>query len=174
LNAFVNPEGSHRAYLVLGSNIDPEKNMRQALRLLRKKADVLAISTCWETEAVTSSSTPEVRYPNFLNMAVCFVTGLGPAEIKQQIITPIENALGRVRTADKYAPRTIDLDLIVYEDQVIDPDLWKRPFLALTLAELLPDLANTQTGEKLPEAASRLKMGYMAIPHRSGGFTEKE
>lgn len=163
MNDSENPKPDHRAYLSLGSNIDPEQNMRKALRLLHRQAHLLAISTCWETEAVGRGSTPDTRYPNFLNLAACIATPLEPEALKTELTRPIENALGRVRTADKYAPRTIDLDLIVFDDQILEPDLWKRPFLALTLAELLPYLTNAQTGETLSEAASRLSKGHLAV-----------
>jgi 7,8-dihydro-6-hydroxymethylpterin-pyrophosphokinase len=82
---------------------------------------------------------------------------------KQEILGPIEAKLGRVRTADKYAPRTIDLDITIFDGQVLDADLWKRVYLALIFAELAPDLHNPQTRETLHETASRLAKQQHAL-----------
>ncbi len=135
------------------------------MRLLQQHTQILERSTCWETEAVSSSGVPDASCPNFLNMAVCITTGLTPQALKTELVNPIEKALGRVRSADKYAPRTIDLDIVVYDDQILEQALWQRSYLALTLAELLPDLRHSQTGETLREAALRLGKDHLAIPH---------
>lgn len=156
-------EAQHHAYLCLGSNIDPEENIRAAVRMLRSRAPVLALSTCIETQAVGSDGQTGSA-PNFLNIAACIATSLEPAALKSRLIAPIEQALGRVRTADKYAPRTIDLDITIYDGRVLDPELWKRPYLAITFAELLPNLRNPQSGETLAEAAQRLRQGHLVIP----------
>ncbi len=68
------------------------------------------------------------------------------------MLRPIEAALGRVRGRDKCAARTIDLDVALYGDEVIDvpaPDMRERPFLAVPLLELAPDLRLPDTGERL-------------------------
>ncbi len=57
--------------------------------------------------------------PNFLNAAVLIETDLTAAELKEQVLQVIERELGRVRTADKNAPRTIDLDIALFGDQVL-------------------------------------------------------
>jgi 2-amino-4-hydroxy-6-hydroxymethyldihydropteridine diphosphokinase len=154
----------HRAYLCLGSNIRPAENIRAAVRLLRSRAHVLALSTCWETQAVGSDGQPGTA-PNFLNIAACIATPLEPGALKEQLIAPIEQALGRVRSADKYAPRTIDLDICVFDDQLLDRGLWKRSYLALTLAELLPELRDPGSGETLQAAAERQRREHLAIAH---------
>jgi 2-amino-4-hydroxy-6-hydroxymethyldihydropteridine diphosphokinase len=146
--------------------------MRRAASLLRQYTRVLALSSCWETEAVSSSGAPDTRYPNFYNLAVCIATGLEPQVLKTELVKPIEVALGRVRSADKYAPRTIDIDVVIYDDQVLEPELWKRSYLALTLAELLPDLANPQTGETLRQAAARLGQNQLAVQRPGIGQAE--
>lgn len=154
----------HHAYLSLGSNIHPAENIRAAVRLLRTRAQVMALSTCWETQAVGSDG-QSGSTPNFLNMAICIATALEPDALKKQLIVPVEQALGRVRSPDKYAPRTIDLDIAIYNDTVLDLDLWKRAYLALTFAELLPELRNSGSGETLQAAAQRLRKAHLAIPH---------
>jgi 2-amino-4-hydroxy-6-hydroxymethyldihydropteridine diphosphokinase len=164
LNASAPPEGGgrHRAYFCLGSNIRPEENIRAALGLLCRTAPVLALSTCWETQALGRHGQP-IDAPNFLNLAACVSTSLEPAALKARVIAPIEAALGRVRGPDKYAPRTIDLDLSIYDDQVLDPHLWERGFLALTFADLLPALPDPRSGETLWAAAERFRQGHLAI-----------
>jgi 7,8-dihydro-6-hydroxymethylpterin-pyrophosphokinase len=69
-----------------------------------------------------------------------------------------------VRTSDKYAPRPIDIDLMVIDDLVVDPQLWKRAFLALPVAQLYPDLQNRLTGASLAEVSARLAQRSVLIP----------
>jgi 7,8-dihydro-6-hydroxymethylpterin-pyrophosphokinase len=69
----------------------------------------------------------------------------------------IEARLGSIRTEDKFAPRTIDIDIVVYGDQVIDPGLWRYAHLAQPVAELLPDLVNPTNGQTLEQIAERLR-----------------
>jgi 2-amino-4-hydroxy-6-hydroxymethyldihydropteridine diphosphokinase len=140
----------HRAYLCLGSNIDPEENMRRAVALLSEHTRVIALSRCWESEAIGSIG------PNFLNMAACIETPLDVAVLKEQVLARIEHQLGRVRTSDKNAPRTIDLDITLFDGQVRDQHLWERAYLALTIAELLPEFCHPESGETLPQLAARL------------------
>ncbi|HBA92820.1 MAG TPA: hypothetical protein DCZ08_14125, partial [Anaerolineaceae bacterium] len=71
---------------------------------------------------------------------------------------------GRVRTADKNAPRTIDLDIIVYDEQVLDPNLWKRDFLAIPISELRPDLEVPGEGITLNQVAQSLRTSSTAVP----------
>ncbi len=165
LNATDLPEFEHRAYLCLGSNIDPVENLSKAIAMLGQRTRLLELSTCWESEAVGSPG------PNFLNIGAEIATNLSPAEIKEQILSPIEKQLGRVRSADKYAPRTIDLDITVYDGEVRDADIWKRIYLALIFSELLPELRNPQSGESLAETAQRLREKYPAIAHPELAFS---
>jgi 2-amino-4-hydroxy-6-hydroxymethyldihydropteridine diphosphokinase len=148
----------HEAVLCLGSNINPETNMQRAVALLRNRAYVAALSSCVEAEAIGTSG------PNFLNMAAVIETDLDAQAIKSQVIGAIEQALGRVRTADKYAPRTIDIDIIVFDGEVVDQTLWKRAYIALTFAELLPGLTHPETGELISQVATRLSEGQMVVP----------
>ena len=148
----------HRACLCLGSNIEPEANIQQAVALLKEMTNVEGLSNCYETSAVGSDG------PNFLNMAACLLTTMDSAAIKGNIIQPIEQRLGRVRQPDKNAPRTIDLDLIVYDYEVLDPTLWQRVHLALPFSELVPDLVEPESGKTLKEVAERLAALDPVIP----------
>lgn len=148
----------HQAYISLGSNIQPRENILEAMRLLREKVTVNTFSTIWETEAVGTSG------PRFLNAAAWVSTPLSAEELKTRVLAEIEQSLGRVRTSDKYAPRTIDLDVIVFDEQVVDANLWTRDFLALPFAELRPDLEQPGEGRTLNQIAQAMRASSTAIP----------
>ncbi len=153
-----------RAFIAAGSNIDPEKNVRYALRLLGERVTIRQVSTVFLTEPIG----PAGQQP-YYNCVIDAQTDLAPSDLKQNVLRTIEKELGRTRTADKYAPRTIDLDLLLYDDAVIasdamvlpDPDIAERPFLAAMLRELEPDLAMPGTGMKISDIAQRLSPGAM-------------
>ncbi len=159
MNAYADQAAEHQACICLGSNIDPAENLRRAVALLRGQTRVLALSTCWETEAVGSHG------PNFLNVGACVATSWDAAGLKEHVLAPIEKQLGRVRTADKNAPRTIDLDITLFDGRVLDHDLWQRVYLALIFSELCPHLSNPETGETLRATAEMLQKNSLAIPH---------
>ncbi len=139
----------HRACLLLGSNIQPEANLWQAVRLLQDQMTVLKASSVWETSSVGSGG------PNFLNAALLVAVSLEDIALKEQVLRPIEARLGRVRTADKNAPRTIDLDIILFDGRLLDPSLWVHAHRAVPVSELLPQY-RSETGETLQQAAKRL------------------
>lgn len=126
----------------IGSNIDPEGNIESAIELLRKRVDVKALSEFYWTKALG----PDGR-PDFLNGACAIETDLSARTLKFDVLRTIERRLGRMRTADRFAPRTIDLDLALYGDEIYcedelvvpDPDIRKRAFLAVPLSELAFD-----------------------------------
>ena len=101
--------------------------------------------------------------PDFVNVAVALETDLPPQSLRDHL-RAIEAALGRVRGENRYAPRPIDLDLVLYEDLVgdfggltlPDPDLLKRPYLAVTVAELDPTALHPVSHESLSHLAGRL------------------
>lgn len=181
MNATPVEPGEHIVYLALGSNIDPLENLRRAIQMLGESMRVQALSTCWETAAIIPPAAvlqPAARTrpaaagqpaqpaaPNFYNLGMCAVTRQEREALKNDTLRPIESALGRVRGADKYAPRTIDLDITVFDGQVVDAEVWRRLYLALIFAEMLPELRNPETGETPAQAAARLAPGKLAIPH---------
>lgn len=139
----------HQVCLLLGSNIQPERNLALGVDLLKKKVKILRISSVWETPAEGSPG------PDFLNLALLAVTPLEANELKQFVIRPLEAQLGRVRSADKNAPRTIDLDIILYDGEQLDDNLWQYAHRAVPVAEILPDYRSAE-GERLSEAAYKL------------------
>jgi 2-amino-4-hydroxy-6-hydroxymethyldihydropteridine diphosphokinase len=132
------------AFVGIGSNLgDREAALRRAVELLaaEERIEVVAVSELRETEPVGP-----VEQGLFLNGAVRLATELPPRELLERLLA-IERRLGRVRT-ERFGPRTIDLDLLVYGEQVIDepgltiphPRLHERRFALDPLAELAPDL----------------------------------
>jgi len=144
----------HSYYLGLGSNIEPDFNLRKAVRRLSKTCKVSGISSVYK------SHSEGARGPDFLNAVLILRSGLEPNEFKKEILDVIEDDLGRIRTSDKSAPRTIDLDILLQNETILDPDIWSRVYLAVPLAELVPSLKDEVSGMKLISIASRLRKQY--------------
>ena len=142
--------GEHWACLGLGSNIEPRKNIHMAVALLCASLNVVAVSTAWETPAVGRPA------PDFINAALLVYTELSPEQLKYGNNRLIEHWLGRVRSEDPNAPRTIDIDILVYDGEVLDPEVWEQAYLTVPLAELVPGLIHPQTGQTIREAAEHL------------------
>jgi 2-amino-4-hydroxy-6-hydroxymethyldihydropteridine diphosphokinase len=159
LVACIIPAVSERVFLSLGSNIEPERNLPEAVRELKSLGQIVACSAVYQNPAV--GSTPQ---PDFLNSAVLLETQLTPRALRAEL-RRLEQRLGRHRGADKYAPRTIDIDLVLYGSLTLreagrvipDPDLLVRPHLAIPLAELDPDYHHPISGESLSSIARRLQ-----------------
>ncbi len=141
----------HQVYLSLGSNIQPEVNLPKAVELLQKYGEVRKVSSAWESEAVGSDG------PNFLNACVLFAAPLSRTEVKEKVIHAIETTLGRKRSADKYAPRTIDIDIVLFDEQLCDEKFWKQAFVVIPLAEIHPDYENPLTRESILQTATWLR-----------------
>lgn len=134
-------------YIGIGSNIEPEKHVRAAIDELKKIGTITQISTVYEAEPVGFSSA------NFFNLVVELKVICSLEELAIQLRT-IEFAWGREQDAKKNQDRTLDLDILLYGDEVStqDPqlpreDLFRFAFVILPLAELNPNLVvpGTQT-----------------------------
>ena len=144
-------------YVAVGSNMDPERNIPAALEELARLVRVAGISTFYRTHALGPPDQPD-----YLNGVVRIETDLPPRDIKLGVLRAIEQKLGRVRTGDKYAARTIDLDLILYGDLVLssadltlpDPQIPRRAFVGVPLAELEPEGTLPGTGRRFAELFS--------------------
>ncbi|HML95201.1 MAG TPA: 2-amino-4-hydroxy-6-hydroxymethyldihydropteridine diphosphokinase [Thermodesulfobacteriota bacterium] len=123
---------TNRAVVGLGSNIDPEENIRKAIEIIRGEVRLIEASSFVETEPV---GLKEQR--SFINGALLIETSLGASELKTRL-REMEAALGRVRTGDKNGPRTIDLDILVWNGEVVDDDVYEREFLRSSIRELIP------------------------------------
>ncbi|HXU93287.1 MAG TPA: 2-amino-4-hydroxy-6-hydroxymethyldihydropteridine diphosphokinase [Gallionella sp.] len=165
-----------RAFIGIGSNIEPAKNVRAAIHSLARRTRFVGVSTVYCTDALDR---PE--QPPYFNCVAEIETDLNPVQVKHTMLRPIESELWRIRTQDKYAPRTIDLDLIVYGELAMDegdirlpdPDIFERPFLAIPLAELAPDLVLAGYGLRIGDIAAKLSPDGMR-PLRDYSWLLKE
>lgn len=148
------------AFISMGSNIAPEKNIVEALKLLSSHVKILKVSTVYLTEPLQGKSQPK-----YYNCVVKIETETEPRNLKVDVLKPIERKLGRERTEDKYASRTIDLDLIAYGDLrlntkelvIPDPEIQKRAFLAVPLCEIEPGLQLPGWDKSIEEIADSFR-----------------
>ncbi len=146
------------AYLALGSNIEPEKNILEAVKLLSRSVRVLKSSTVYLTKPLLGK-----RQSDYFDCVVKIETTIGPQELKSRVLRAVEEKLGRRRSADRYASRTIDIDLILYgnlqistrELTIPDPEIEHKAFLALPLCEVEPNLTLPPVDKSIQEVADK-------------------
>jgi 2-amino-4-hydroxy-6-hydroxymethyldihydropteridine diphosphokinase len=139
-------------YVAAGSNVDPLANLRLALRQLKNHYPAMRVSTAYQNKAVGFEG------EDFINLVVGFETG---DQIEQVIahLHEAEAVCGRLRDAPKWAPRTMDLDLLLFGREVRNepglklprPDLLKRPYMLQPMAELAPNVAHPLLGSTMGE-----------------------
>lgn len=122
------------AVIGVGSNIEAEENVRKAESEIRKVGELIGISTFKYTKPLLFEDQPD-----FLNGGFLIYTELSPEKLTKEL-KDIEKRMGRVKTENKNGPRTIDLDVEVYDGKVVDDDFYERDFLKETVKELLPNL----------------------------------
>ncbi len=153
------------AFIGVGSSINPEENVPRALQLLARNTVITGISTFYRTGAIGRPDDPD-----FYNGVIRIRTATPPLELKKSVLGVIETSLGRVRTEDTFEPRVIDLDLLLYDDVVMnsdelvlpDNDIYSRAFISIPLCELEPDLHIPGSGTAIKEIASRARPDSMA------------
>jgi len=140
-------------YLGLGSNMgNRQENLDRALDFLSQRLRVEQVSPVYDTEPLGN-----IDQPRFLNLVCQVYTRLAPAELLI-LAKGIESKLGRVSSKSN-APRSIDIDILFYGDQVIEtpelviphPRLAERAFVLIPLAEIAPDLVHPVTGKTIKE-----------------------
>lgn len=141
----------HHAYLSLGSNIQPETNLVKAIDLLQNFGVLAKISNAWESKSVGAEG------PNYLNACVLMTTPLSQTALKEQALLPIETELGRRRGANRFAPRTIDIDIVIFDGAGCDDKYWEQAFVVVPLAEIYPNYQNPLRPETILETATRLR-----------------
>ncbi|MBI2758122.1 MAG: 2-amino-4-hydroxy-6-hydroxymethyldihydropteridine diphosphokinase [Chloroflexi bacterium] len=141
----------YRIFLNIGSNIQPERNLPQAIDLLRRYGQVQAVSSAWESHAIGMNG------PNFLNACVLLETSILPDKFKEQVIVPVETDLRRVRNENKNAPRTIDIDIVMTDGTPANLHLWDHAFVIVPMAELIPEFVHPVTREKLSRTAKSIR-----------------
>lgn len=153
------------AFVSIGSNLEPEKHLRLAVEALERLGRVVGVSRAYQSAAITPDQAERLRrQPDYLNAAAWIATELSPLGLRQAL-RAIEKRLGRVRGADKFSARTIDLDLCLYGSLVRSspeltlphPEILRCACVAVPLADLSPDLPHPVTGETLASLAKRLK-----------------
>lgn len=156
---------SDRPVLVaIGSNIDPETNIVKALKLLRDHGGIAAVSRWYRNRAVGGA--PD--QPDYINGAVEWNVIGDPKKLRRQLHR-LEETIGRRRTGDRYAPRCIDLDLLLMGEQTISspeltlpaPDILKRAFVTVPLADIAPDFRHPAwNGRSLQDIAEELMQEF--------------
>jgi 2-amino-4-hydroxy-6-hydroxymethyldihydropteridine diphosphokinase len=146
-------------YVALGSNLgNRQANLAMALRMFEPLARVEAVSPLYE-----SPPQPPAPPPPYLNAACRIVTGLTPDALLRHLKN-IEYLIGR-RGGERWAPRPIDLDIALFDDQVIDdadlviphPRMTDRAFVLQPLLDLDADLTHPASGERLADILKRVR-----------------
>ena len=147
--------------IAIGSNIERERNLPQAVMALRQYPGIhlRAVSPVYESLPVGTG----IAQPSFFNAAALIETDMAPDALKETLLA-IEASLGRVRTADKNAPRPVDLDIALYGQHILglngrripDPDIAIFPHIALPLADVAPEWVHPELGLTLAEIAKGL------------------
>jgi 2-amino-4-hydroxy-6-hydroxymethyldihydropteridine diphosphokinase len=142
------PSGRGRAFVAVGSNIEPRTHIPAALQALQERVTVTACSSFYRTAPLGCPG-----QPSFVN-GVWQVQLPGEGETLKEICREVETELGRRRTPDRYAPRPIDLDVVYRDDHPgeLDDDL-RRSFVCVPLLEIAPDLESTRIGLFARDAA---------------------
>ena len=141
-----------KIYLGLGSNVEPEKYLQLGIRELGQRFAVLEMSNIYRSKAVGFDGA------DFLNLVLGFDSDLSPSEIHQSI-DDIHRVAGRQRGESRFSPRTLDIDLLLYDDLVLDAgpirvprtDILKYSFVLGPLAEIAANLRHPESGRLITE-----------------------
>ena len=156
----------HRAYLSLGSNIEPEKHLRAAIAELRERFGALIVSPVYRSAAVGFNG------PEFLNLAVGLDTDLD-APALDAWLHALENRHGRRRDGPRYSSRTLDVDIVLFDDEVIEgpghlavprPELGQA-FVLVPLHDIAPGARDPGSGRTVLELFQDLRVsGIKRVP----------
>jgi 2-amino-4-hydroxy-6-hydroxymethyldihydropteridine diphosphokinase len=146
------------ALVLFGSNIEPSKYLGATLDKLRELDEIriLGVSSAYEFDAVIESGKNDPSRSSFLNVAILLETELGISRLSG-IFSKIESESGRIRTKDKFADRTVDLDILIVRcdetQEVIEPDVWIQAYAAIPAAEIAPNWRVGPNGTMLSDVA---------------------
>jgi 2-amino-4-hydroxy-6-hydroxymethyldihydropteridine diphosphokinase len=126
------------AAIGVGSNINPDYNIKKAKQILTKDHKLLGSSSFIKTRPIGFKDEND-----FLNGAFLISTDLKFEEFIEYL-KKVEKKLGRIKSYKKFSSRTIDLDLVVWNEKIIDKDFFTRKFLRHSIIELLPNLNNLE------------------------------
>jgi 2-amino-4-hydroxy-6-hydroxymethyldihydropteridine diphosphokinase len=158
-----------RAFVSVGSNVDRERNIVLALDLLRARFGEVQASSVYETEPVGFEGDP------FFNLVVAFESDDDPRAIVEAL-REIEGRCGRERSDERFGPRTMDLDLLLVGDRVMQDDdivlpregIGSQPFVLCPLAEIAGNRKHPLSGDTLAEMWARVEGS--AVPPRKVRF----
>lgn len=134
-------------YISLGSNINRQHNTRAGIKALQQAFGALTLSSVYESDAVGFDG------DTFYNMVIACKADMPVHEVNR-VLRDIEDANGRDRSGPRFSSRTLDLDLLLYDDLVIDEnglklprgEILKNAFVLWPLAEIAPQLKHPETG----------------------------
>jgi len=143
-------------FVAAGSNVEPERNLTRAVEEMRREFPDIRFSSWYRNPAVGFQG------DDFINFVAGFTTDLPVRDVIQRL-QAIETVCGRPREAPRWAPRSMDLDILLYDALVLDeprlklprPDLLKRAFMLGPLAEIAPDLVHPTLGVTIGELWQR-------------------
>ena len=136
-------------HLSLGSNLEPEKHLRAALRELRARFGALRVSSAYETVAVGFEGPP------FWNLAVGLRTDLN-MEALNDWLHALEAREGRVRGGARYADRTLDIDIVAMDGIALERPELREAFVLAPLAEIAPEILESHGGKTIGELRSQI------------------
>lgn len=122
---------SHECLISLGSNIKPDVNFARALKIIGQECDLLASS-----QAIRTAPVGYQQQPDYLNAALLVSTPL-ELEAFRAYLKEVENRLGRVRGAIKSAPRTMDLDMVAWDGELVDESYYQYDYVRTPVDEVL-------------------------------------
>ena len=139
-------------YISLGSNINREENTREGVKALREAFGDLVLSSVYESDAVG------FKGDAFYNMVIACEVDV-PVHEANRMLRDIEDRHGRDRSGPKFSSRTLDLDLLLYDDLVLEEngltlprgEILKNAFVLWPLAEIAPTLKHPQDGRSYDE-----------------------
>ena len=146
------PAGRVAVYVAAGSNVEPQRHLKRALALLRSEFPDLRVSPAYANAAAGFAG------EDFINLVVGFTTALPLATLLERLHA-VEGACGRPRAAPRWAPRSMDLDVLLYGAAVGDfpgaglprRDLPQRAYMLGPLAELAPEVVHPTLGVTIGE-----------------------
>lgn len=151
-----------RAYLSLGSNVEPVRHLRAAITALRERFGTVQVSPVYRTRAVGFEGA------DFLNAAAVIDSDLDPSALNDWLHA-LEDAHGRDRSGPRFGPRSLDIDIVFYDDLTLDAPghlqipraELKHAFVLKPLADLVPDFVHPHIGRSLSAmwASSGLTIG---------------